>query len=186
MVGLLNPFPPSRERARPPRLRRVTELARAPSQAPTLITFTHPRLPLSAQVVKVTVQFNPKELSYTKPAPWGHAKRENDSSPKLEFTHGKPYSMSLELMFDGYETQTDLRPLLDELIGFVWHHEKGHPPILTIQWGRLAPFQGVIESIEVKYTMFLEDGTPVRATCNLTVKEATPAQMRERSGNETR
>jgi hypothetical protein len=52
--------------------------------------------------------------------------------------------------------------------------------------GALEPFAGVLESLDVMCTLFLEDGTPVRATCNLTRKDATPAQVRERSGNETR
>src|SRR6267142_2436043 len=99
-----------------------------PNQDPIMITFINPDLPLSAQVVRLAVHFNPKELSTTKVAPWGHAKRENDSSPKLEYTHGTPYSMSLELMFDGFENQTDLRPLFEALLKFVASPgEKKHP-----------------------------------------------------------
>ena len=41
---------------------------RPPQQEPTLITFIDADLPVSAQVVKVAVQFNPKELSTTKVA----------------------------------------------------------------------------------------------------------------------
>jgi Contractile injection system tube protein len=35
-----------------------------------------------------------------------------------------------------------------------------------------SDFEGVIESISTKYTMFLFDGTPVRATCRLAIREA--------------
>jgi hypothetical protein len=39
------------------------------------------------------------------------------------------------------------------------------PPMVRFTWGGSLPvFQGVISSLTVKYTMFLADGTPVRAT----------------------
>jgi Contractile injection system tube protein len=159
----------------------------APNQRETIVlTFIDPKLPLSAQVVKVTFQFNPKELSVTKAVPWGHGKHENDSEPKLEFTQGKPHSLSFELMFDGYETKTDLGPLFADLAKYVaLPNEKMRPPIVRFLWGDLVEFQGVINDLNVKYTLFLDDGTPVRATCNITLREAQPAHMNDRSGNET-
>lgn len=48
----------------------------------------------------------------------------------------------------------------------------GRPPLVTFTWGGLQVFEGVIESLNVKYTMFLPDGTPTRATVTLRMKEA--------------
>jgi hypothetical protein len=45
----------------------------------------------------------------------------------------------------------------------------GGPPTDVLGGG---PFRGVIESLQTKYTMFLPNGTPVRATCNVKIKEA--------------
>ena len=45
---------------------------------------------------------------------------------------------------------------------------------VTAGAGAIA-FEGVIESIETHYTMFLPDGTPVRATCAVKLKEASRA-----------
>jgi hypothetical protein len=47
------------------------------------------------------------------------------------------------------------------------------PPLLTFTWGSKFPvFKGVIENLSVKYTLFLPDGTPCRATVNLKMKQA--------------
>jgi hypothetical protein len=41
--------------------------------------------------------------------------------------------------------------------------------VILFVWGRFA-FKGVIESLSQKYTMFLSDGTPVRAECALKIR----------------
>jgi len=41
--------------------------------------------------------------------------------------------------------------------------------VILFIWGRFT-FKGVIESLSQKYTMFLSDGTPVRAECALKMR----------------
>jgi nucleoid-associated protein YgaU len=51
------------------------------------------------------------------------------------------------------------------------------PPIVQFIWGppigspANLQFTGTIEKVSQKFTYFLDDGTPVRATLNLTIKE---------------
>ena len=57
--------------------------------------------------------------------------------------------------------------------------DKKRPPRIKVSWGdRLPPFIGVLESVSTKYTMFLRDGTPVRATCGLKLLEANRESWR--------
>ncbi len=50
------------------------------------------------------------------------------------------------------------------------------PPMIAVVWGsKQSTFKGVVESMNVKYTMFLEDGTPRRATVSLKMKRADSA-----------
>jgi hypothetical protein len=42
-------------------------------------------------------------------------------------------------------------------------------------WGGAPAFQGVVESLSVKYTLFLPDGTPTRATVSLRMRQANRA-----------
>lgn len=45
--------------------------------------------------------------------------------------------------------------------------------VVTFYWSGAPLFKGVIESMAVKYTLFLQDGTPARATVNLRMKQAS-------------
>ena len=47
--------------------------------------------------------------------------------------------------------------------------QKFRPPTILFVWGRFT-FKGVVESLSQKYTMFLSDGTPVRAECALKIR----------------
>ncbi len=49
------------------------------------------------------------------------------------------------------------------------------PPKVTIEWGGAlmsGGFQGVVESVKVRYTMFLPSGTPCRAVATVGFKQA--------------
>ncbi|MGZ7079282.1 MAG: CIS tube protein [Thermoanaerobaculia bacterium] len=45
---------------------------------------------------------------------------------------------------------------------------------MTVVWGGKSPsFSGVIDGMSTKYTLFLPDGTPCRATVHLRMREAS-------------
>lgn len=46
-------------------------------------------------------------------------------------------------------------------------------PRVMFTWGTLQVFEGVVESLSIKYTLFSPDGTPARATVHLRLKEAS-------------
>lgn len=45
------------------------------------------------------------------------------------------------------------------------------PPLCVFGWGKIKSFVGYFTAVTVKFTLFLPDGTPVRATANTTLKE---------------
>jgi len=49
------------------------------------------------------------------------------------------------------------------------------PKLMFFYWGGFPTFKGVIESLSVKYTLFLPDGTPTRATVSLRMRQASGA-----------
>jgi len=52
------------------------------------------------------------------------------------------------------------------------HGDKHRPPVCRLRWGAAGYFfQGVLEKLDQKFSMFLEDGTPVRATVTCSFKE---------------
>ena len=138
---------------------------------------------LDGPSVQVTAQYNPKEVSIDKSVPWNKHKNPKGDIPMLEFTNAENRTLSLELFFDTFESGKNVSDQVNDLhkmtlINASAGSEKDkHPPRVMVTWGGLPKFKGVIESLGTKYTMFLPDGTPVRATCTLKIKEVDEVQL---------
>jgi hypothetical protein len=129
--------------------------------------------------IVVTAMFNPKELQIDKTVPWSKQRVSKSDQPSLEFSSADGKVMSFELMFDTYEAGTNVHTtFVDNLMKLALVQEpdgtedKKRPPKVSVKWGKLPELQGVIESLSTNYTMFTPDGTPVRASCRVTVREA--------------
>jgi len=137
--------------------------------------------------------FNPKELSLTKSNTWKQADKKGSSIPPTEFGGGQPATMTMELLFDTYaqggKDAADVRAAFTDAI---WNlmmvpptkkdkkNKMGRPPRVQFQWGKILSFEAVITSITQKFTLFNSDGTPVRATLNVTFQQIVDATERPR------
>jgi len=129
--------------------------------------------------VTVKAQFNPKEVGVDRSVPWQKQKKKGPAD--LEYTGGEPKTMSLELMFDGFEQNESIQSSIADLYKLTEpmadKGDKARPTKVAVIWGsegadNLPKFESVIESVSVKYTMFSPDGKVLRATANLKLKEA--------------
>lgn len=138
----------------------------------------------------VSCHYNPKELQVDKSVPWskhsysnknGDTAKNDRGNLHLEFTGAEGRTMSIELMFDGYEknvsvaTQIGYLELLTNVLDPKSDDEnKRRPPMCVVAWGKkgMPSFRCVVESMSTKYTMFSSDGVPLRATVTLKLKEA--------------
>lgn len=124
----------------------------------------------------IVVQYNPKEITLDKTVPWQKHKNSKAAAPVLEYTAGDGKNLAVELLLDSYEGDpAALQKLVDRierLSAVTGIKEKTRPPICTFVWGKFPKFRGVVENMSVKYTMFLEDGTPCRAIVTLKLKQA--------------
>jgi len=119
---------------------------------------------------------NPREYTITKATPWKNRDVASDS-PKLEFTSGEPFRLQMELFFDTYEQRTDVREPTDKIEKLALVSQELHrPPTVLVTWGTSLAFKCVLESFSLRFTLFLDDGTPVRAVMNAVFKEFSPAQ----------
>jgi hypothetical protein len=125
----------------------------------------------------LTVLFNPKEYQVQKSVQWEPHKSPGLDSPPQQFTSGNPAVLSLELFFDTYETQKDVRKeYTEKLMEFTLVDADKHaPPMLQFVWGGMI-FEGFMESLALRYTMFLPSGAPCRATATIQIKEAKTAE----------
>jgi nucleoid-associated protein YgaU len=123
------------------------------------------------------VLFNPKEYSVQKSVQWEPHKAPGLDLPEQEFTSGNPQILSVELFFDTYEDKKDVRVEHTQKIVdlSMVNPDKHRPPMVMFTWGGFT-FKGIIEALTVRYTMFLPDGKPCRATANVSMKEAMTAK----------
>jgi hypothetical protein len=129
----------------------------------------------------IDVCFNPKEYSLDKAVGWDAEKAFSDA-PNPEFKQPTPMSLSVTLQFDTYEERVSVRDkwvrqiekltmMTKQLTSKASAQDKkdSRPPAILFVWGAFV-FRGVVESLSQKYTMFLSDGTPVRAECALKIR----------------
>lgn len=123
--------------------------------------------------------FNPNKLVFSKSVGWSSQNASQRDVPELQFTNAEPRTLTLDLIFDTYNTggaqKDDVRKYTSKLLHLCTverHGDKHRPPVCRLSWGSVGIFfQGVLERLEQQFTLFMEDGTPVRATSGCTFKE---------------
>ncbi|MCL7412014.1 MAG: LysM peptidoglycan-binding domain-containing protein [ANME-2 cluster archaeon] len=119
----------------------------------------------------IPVCFNPADYSLDKSNQYQDTSIPGLQSPVTQFVSGGAQTLTLELFFDTYEKQKDVREYTKKIDALVNIDPDIHaPPVCKFVWGGLE-FKAVVEKVTKKFTMFLSDGIPVRATLNLTFKE---------------
>lgn len=133
--------------------------------------------------------FNPKELTVEKSNQFAEVNIPGLPSPIFQFVRGNARSVTMDLFFDTYEEGIDVRVFTDRITGWdagnmlsgLPNAAKGlmdidsdlhAPPVCMFIWGAFI-FQCIIERVTKKFTMFLPEGIPVRATLSVTLKEYT-------------
>jgi hypothetical protein len=133
--------------------------------------------PWSPSGKEVPFKFNPKEYAISKSAEWKSRENKGDNkAPMPEFVGPKPAQLTLELFLDGTDGSGDVSGHVDLLFSCLTSAQKSRskqrplPPFVQFSWGKVR-FNGILKSVNVKYTLFRETGVPIRATCGLTIEE---------------
>jgi hypothetical protein len=119
------------------------------------------------------VTFNPGEYSLEKGNQFGSTPLPGLSNPIVSFVNGNADMLTMELFFDTYTNkgQADVRDETGKISRLLDIDPTLHaPPPVVFVWGALR-FKAVIEKLTQRFTMFREDGVPVRATLNVSFKE---------------
>ena len=127
----------------------------------------------------ITALFNPDKLVLNKSVNWAEQDAAQCDVPGLHFINGKARTLNLDLIFDTYDTpaaeKEDVRKYTQKLFQLTTaekHGGKHRPPVCRLWWGEHGMFfQCVLEQLEQQFTLFMEDGTPVRARARCTFKE---------------
>lgn len=140
-----------------------------------------PELVIEARGEARVGMFNPNLVTIAKTVNWTDQGGKGLDHPRTQFEGGTSRTLTLALFFDSYEAEQDAErdvrrqtkkvADLTRLVG-----DLHRPPVCLVSWGGTGqeydlPFRGVVTSLTQKFTMFLADGTPVRATLDVTFKE---------------
>src|SRR4051794_3932383 len=118
-----------------------------------------------------SVLFNPTQYSIDKANQIAEAAIPGLEAPILQYVHGNTRTLSMDLFFDTYEEQDDVRDYTDQVFDLLLIDPDTHvPPICDVEWGSFS-FRGVLDHVSGKFTLFLPDGTPARATLSVVFKE---------------
>jgi hypothetical protein len=125
----------------------------------------------------IEVLFNPNQYGVDKSNQIAEIAIPGLEAPILQYVHGNTRSLSMELFFDTFEEQIDVRAYTDQIYNLLSIDPETHvPPICSIFWGGFS-FVGVLDHVGGKFTLFMPDGTPARATLTVVFKEFIPAEV---------
>ncbi len=156
------------------------------------LTFQRLNIDKSMRGDPVTVDYNPKELAFTKRANYADIAIPGLDVAPLQFVRGDAETVGFELLFDTTSHGMGDRavPVIDKfkaLYGLVKIDGDMHtPPIVRLSWGdknigylpnaenetaHANVFDAVVLSVERKFLLFTSTGTPVRAVVTMALKE---------------
>ena len=131
------------------------------------------------------VFFNPNAYQLQRRVEWKETKSNGMDLPGLQFVSGGPRSLALSLVVRHLRQRRGCphadRPDRQTRGG---GRQATAPTLLHDHLGARGsggpafglPFRGVVESLTQKFTLFLDDGTPVRATVDVGFKEGQSVQ----------
>lgn len=136
----------------------------------------------------IPVMFNPASYQISRGASYSEKKIPGLDGAVSQFISGESMTLDMTLFFDTYEPPTALQAeggkSVTEQIGRLTNlllidGSLHRPPTVTFCWSRLQ-FSGYVTSVKENYTMFLSDGTPVRAKADISFRSLLQADESRR------
>ena len=125
--------------------------------------------------VSIDCMFNPFEYTVTKTNTYKEERSNRSDVPGFEFEKAGPQALKLTLVFDTFEDGEDVSLETNKLWKLMEsktrregnRNRKVPPPEVAFEWG-VFRFVAVITTMMQKFTLFKPDGTPVRASVQVT------------------
>ncbi len=142
---------------------------------------------------KIEFMFNPTEIKFNRSVSieQSEGSRTDTGQTKSSFKHPNPYQLTISnIILDTYENQAAQRSVLQPLKPFmdaVAYAEDGkgkaqRPPVYLFTWGKNVYLRCFIKSFTFRLTLFLSDGTPVRAILDLVLEQVDDSTPRPAQG----
>ena len=130
----------------------------------------------------IEFMFNPNELGFSRSMSLeqSNGARTDQGQNKVSFKHPNPYSLKISnIMLDTYELGSSVLDKVRPFTKAVEFTQQGEgknkrPPIYLFTWGSNSYLRCFVKSFNFKLTLFLPDGTPVRAVVDLDLEQVDP------------
>jgi hypothetical protein len=134
-----------------------------------------PGLGASDDEKELTFMFNPTEYRLSQSVSVTRHPSKTKAGGTLEYMGTSALTVTMQLFFDDFASlKGDVTPKISKLMLWQQPQEKGKkpPPLVKFSWGneQLKNFQGVITQLNISYTVFAKDGTPLQAKVDLTLE----------------
>ena len=117
------------------------------------------------------VMYNPDELRLEQGNNFAEVGIPGLNAPPVQYLRGKARTLSMDLFFDSYEADQDVRTHTGPLVKLLDKEPLTKaPPVLLFSMGQFN-FQCVLVDASQRFTMFRRDGTPVRSTIAVRFQE---------------
>lgn len=134
---------------------------------------------------ELIVLFNPNQISLNKVTKWHDQPGQGVDVGTSPISESKPVILDIELFFDTFEQQKDVREYTNRLYHLTTIEKQvnvARPPLCRILWGDFNlsdeySCEWALESLDQKFTLFLGSGCPVRATLNCRFKQWRDPQL---------
>jgi nucleoid-associated protein YgaU len=131
---------------------------------------------------RVPVMFNPEEYTLDQGNEVAEIGVPGLATSPVQYVRGRARTLRMELFYDTYELGADVRAHTQRIIGLLDPDPRTHvPPVLLFLMGTFS-FQCVLLEANQQVTMFLADGTPVRARLSLRLQEYVRVEVETRTG----
>jgi hypothetical protein len=145
----------------------------------------------------IEFMFNPTELNFNRTLELNSPKgsRTDKGIPKINFGYPQPYTLTINnILFDTYETGENVLKYIEpfkEAVAFEAFKLSDdkrdpkdkerpeitkRPPSYMFTWGSQKYLLCLVKTLGYKLTLFLPNGTPVRAVVSLTLQEVDNSQ----------
>ncbi|HKP84949.1 MAG TPA: LysM peptidoglycan-binding domain-containing protein [Blastocatellia bacterium] len=132
---------------------------------------------------KIEVMFNPEEYTINKDNNFASQAIPGLSSPLLQFVNGNLRTLEMELLFDTSEKRLDVRDETNKIVKLLAIDSELHaPPVLVVSWASLQ-LRCVLARVGQKFTMFADDGRPIRARLTVSFQEFVDAEREAKEVN---
>jgi len=135
--------------------------------------------------VQIDCMFNPATFAFSAGNTWSDEDVPGKDIPRQRFKGGQSGKFSVSLVFDTTDTGASVTTHTNKLLKLMEVDTtlsdydattgNGRPQWVTFNWGEhIHTFEAVIESLNVTFTYFSNEGTPLRANVDVSLKQYLP------------